>query len=92
MHKSSQPVHLSTPLIGILAVLVVVGLLLVFHAVVTGAVQDGELRRQAGVTHAAATWRCSLLRDLSARDSCLLQTNAAVNAIQSGVMHASALN
>ena len=92
MYKPSQPFHLSTPLIGILAAWVVVGMLLVFHAVVKGAVQDGEFRRQAGVTLAAAAWRCSLLRDLRARDSCLLQTDVAVTAIPSGVMHASALN
>ena len=92
MHKPSHPFHLSTPLIGIVATLVVVGMLLVFHAVVKGAVQDGEFRRQADLTQAAVTWRCSLLRDLPARDSCLSQTFAAVNAIQPGAMHASALN
>jgi hypothetical protein len=92
MYKSSQPFHLSTSLIGVLAALVVVGMLLIFHAVVQGAVQDGESRRQAGVTQAAATWRCSLLRDLRARDICLLQTDVVITAIPSGVMHASALN
>jgi hypothetical protein len=92
MHKPSHPFHLSTPLIGIVAALVVVGMLLVFHSVVQGAVRDGEFRRQADITQATATWRCGLLRDLSARDSCLSQTSAAVNAIQPGAMHASALN
>jgi hypothetical protein len=51
----------------------IVGLLLAFHHVVRGAVQQGELRRKATATLAEAAWRCNILRE---RDSCLVQQSA----------------
>ena len=62
---------------GIVAMLGIIGLLLTFHQVVLGAVQQGELRRQATATHAEATWRCNALQGLRASDTCLMQLNAA---------------
>jgi len=61
----------------ILATLIILGLLLTFHQVVRGAVQQSELRHKAAAKHTEVTWRCKLLRDLSESESCLLQLNAA---------------
>jgi len=58
---------------AILAALAIFGLLLAFHQVVRGAVQQGELRRKATATHAEAVWRCNALGGLHGRDDCLLQ-------------------
>lgn len=60
----------------LLATLLILGLLLTFHQVVSGAAQQGELRRQAVIEQAQATWRCRGLSAISARDHCLLQLNA----------------
>lgn len=60
---------------GIVSTLAILGLLLAFHQVVQGAVQQGKLRGQAAALHAEATWRCNTLQDLPARGSCLLQLN-----------------
>jgi hypothetical protein len=57
----------------ILAALAAVGLLVAFHQVVRGAVQQGELRRLASAVHAEAVWHCNALRGSHMRDSCLLQ-------------------
>jgi hypothetical protein len=65
--------HASPVWLGILATIAIVGLLLAFHHVVRGAVQQGELRRKATATHAEAAWRCNILRAL---DSCLVQQSA----------------
>jgi len=65
-HTMHPPVWL-----GILATIAIVGLLLAFHHVLRGAVQQGELRRQATATHAEAVWRCNSLRNL---DNCLVQS------------------
>lgn len=92
MHKTRQSFHLPTLVLGVVAFLVIIGMLFAFHWVVRGAVQDGEFRRQANATQATAAWRCNMLRDLPARGSCLAQTDAAVKANSSGAMHASALN
>ena len=81
MQKTLQAFHLPAAVIGVVAFLIVVGMLMVFHSVVQGAVQAGEFRRQASATQAAAAWRCNRLRDLIARDSCLLQTFAPAKAI-----------
>jgi hypothetical protein len=59
--------------LGILATIAIVGLLLAFHHVVRGAVQQGELRRKATATHAEAAWRCNILRE---PESCGVQPNA----------------
>ena len=61
----------------ILAMLATVGLLLSFHGVVQGAVETGELRRQAAATHAMQTWRCNTQGESRASDaSCLAQRGA----------------
>lgn len=75
MNKTIQTANLFVPALGALAIVAIIGILLAFHAVVQGAVQNGEARRQAGITQADAIWRCKLLRDLSERDSCLQQAN-----------------
>lgn len=75
MNKTIQTANLSTPVLGALAIVAIVGMLLAFHSVVQGAVQNGEFRRQANITQADAIWRCKLLRDLSARNICLQQTD-----------------
>jgi hypothetical protein len=58
---------------GTLAALAIVGLLLAFHQVVRGAVEQGELRRKATAMQAEAVWRCNALRGPLGRDDCLLQ-------------------
>lgn len=60
-----------------IAVLTVLFLLLAFHQVVRGAVQQGELLRMATATHSEGVWRCSSLRGQRVRESCLAQMNAA---------------
>lgn len=51
--------------------LVVAGLLLVFHAVATQAVTQSVLRQQARSAQSQALWRCKLLSEVSARQACL---------------------
>ncbi len=63
--------------LGILAMLTVLGMLLAFHDVVRGAVQQGELQRLAAATHAEATWRCKVLSSPRERGDCQLQLDAA---------------
>ena len=58
-----------------LAILSILGLLSAFHQVVSGATQQGELRRKAAAVQVEATWRCNAVRPMSARDSCLQQLN-----------------
>lgn len=64
---------------GILAALIILGMLLAFHQVVVGAVQQGELRHKATAMQAEAAWRCNSLRGLDASGSCLLQLNLAAH-------------
>lgn len=61
----------------ILSILIILGLLLVFHQVVLEAVQRSELRRKANAMHIEATWRCNSLRGPRASYSCLLRLNSA---------------
>lgn len=61
---------------GILATLIIFGLLLAFHQVVTGAVQQSELRLKATAMRSEATWRCNTLRGLGASESCRSQLKA----------------
>jgi hypothetical protein len=56
-----------------LAALAAVALLVGFHQVVRGAVQQGELRHVAWVVHADTVWRCNALRGQSERDDCLVE-------------------
>jgi hypothetical protein len=65
---------------GLLATLVIFGMLMAFHDVVSGAVRQGEIRNKAIAAHVTATLRCNSLRDPHARDSCLLQLETAASA------------
>ena len=56
---------------GLLATTAVLALLLAFHQVVQGAVQQGESRRQAAAALADATWRCKALRGVDHARDCL---------------------
>jgi len=61
---------------AILAVLAILSLLLAFHQVVLGAVQQGELRRKATAMQAGAAWRCNVIPVARSRDDCLMRLNA----------------
>ena len=68
------PPGMQTPVWSIiLGSLIILGMLLAFHQVVHGAVQQGELRHKANALHAEATWRCKILPGRGASDGCLLQ-------------------
>ena len=73
----------------ILVVVVVAGLMLTFHGVVRGAVEQGEGRRVATAALTQATWRCNALRGLGASGACLAQLNAAA-ALNVGLTQAAA--
>ena len=64
----------------IVGALLILGLLLAFHDVVSEAAKKGDLRRKADALFAQATWRCNTAQAMSARDNCLLQLNAAFGA------------
>lgn len=66
--------------LGVLATTAIFGLLLAFHDVVSGAVQQSEFRNRAIAARVTATLRCNSLRDSTARDSCLLQLDSAASA------------
>lgn len=57
----------------ILGSLIILGMLMAFHQVVHGAVQQGDLRNRTNALHAEATWRCKILPGRDASDGCLLQ-------------------
>ena len=60
--RPGWPAALRSPLAhAILATLAMLGLLLAFHQVVLGAVQQGELRRKATAMQADAAWRCNAM-------------------------------
>ena len=63
----------------ILAALLILGMLLAFHQVVSGVVQQGELRHKATAMQAAAAWHCRTLGGPGASQSCLLQLNLATH-------------
>lgn len=68
------PAGVRSPLwLGTLATLVIVGMLLAFHQVVSGAVEQGEMRRKASAMDVEVNWRCGP----RASDSCLQQLKAA---------------
>ena len=56
---------------AIAGTLAVLGLLLAFHQVVSGGVQQADLRHKAVAMQAAAIWRCNVLGTPSTRDGCL---------------------
>ncbi len=69
----------------VLAALAALGLLLAFHQVVRGAVQQGELRRTATAAHAVATWRCGTLANAATRASCLAELAAMPRGFEAAV-------
>ena len=75
MQKTTQTFNWSTPALGALATLVILGMLTAFHSVVQGAVKNGEVHRQAIAVQSNAVQRCKMLRHLPARSSCLQQTD-----------------
>lgn len=60
----------------LLGAVLIVGMLLAFHQVVHGAVQQGALRHKAIAAHTEAARRCNALQGPVA-GSCLLKLNAA---------------
>jgi hypothetical protein len=66
---------------NILGALIIVGMLLAFHQVVHGAVQQSALRHKASAVHGEATQRCNALQGQGASDNCRLQLNAAYDGI-----------
>lgn len=60
----------------ILAILALMGLLLVLHYVVRGALQHNELRQEAEALHARALWRCNKLQDHVVSGICLSRVSA----------------
>jgi hypothetical protein len=58
------------------AALIVVGLLIGFHHVVSGAVRQGELLRMSTANRAQAVWRCESLRGVRLRAACMNELNA----------------
>ena len=61
---------------AVVAVLAISSLLLAFHQVVSGAVQQSELRRKADATQAEASWLCNAMQGPLARDKCRLELSA----------------
>lgn len=66
--------------LAVLAILIILSLMLVFHQVVLGAVAQGEFRQQARNQQSKEFWRCNSLRVPGERDNCLRQLNATVSA------------
>lgn len=59
-----------------MAVVVLLAMLLVFHYVVRGSLQQSELRHKAAAVHAEAIWRCNNLKGREVSGHCLLQASA----------------
>lgn len=57
----------------VVAMLVIFGLLLAFHDVVSNGKQQAELRHKATALRAVAVWHCNGVPAMAARDRCLLQ-------------------
>lgn len=53
-----------------LATLAIVGLLVIFHQVVRGAVAEGEARRKAAAAQFEVAWRCNAEPGLHVRGTC----------------------
>lgn len=92
MAKIFPGIHVSDSILCALATLAALGMLMVFHTVVSDAVQQGEVRRQVSALRADAMWRCKNLPNLAARAACLLRVNAPAESGLSGAMHVSALS
>ena len=61
---------------GVALILVSFGLVVAFHQVVRGAVDQGDTRRKGAATHAEAVWRCKALQGPRMRVECLLRLNS----------------
>lgn len=72
------------PLIA--AILILLGMLLVFHYVVREALRQSELRHKAMAVHAEGIWRCKNLQGREVSGTCLLQVNA--EARKAALLHA----
>jgi len=59
-----------------LALLLVLGMVLVFHAVVSQSVNQGALRQHARLAQAQALQRCAQLPHAPERQACRLEANA----------------
>ena len=57
----------------VVAMLVIFGLLLAFHDVVSNGKQQAELRHKATALRAVAVWHCNGVPAMAARDRCLSQ-------------------
>lgn len=76
----SLPVAVRSPVWpAIVAVLIIFGMLMAFHEVVSGAVQQSLLRNKATAMHSEATWRCNALQGARASENCLSRLNAVVS-------------
>lgn len=64
----------------LLGAVLIVGMLLAFFQVVSGAVEQGKARRLASAAQLTATAACSAMRGPSAQDACRVQVNAASSA------------
>ncbi len=64
----------------VLGSLLILGMLMAFHQVVNGAVQQSQLRNNANALQAGAIGRCHILPGRDASDRCLLQLRARANA------------
>jgi hypothetical protein len=67
-------------LLGVVGTVLILGMLLAFVQVVSGAVEQGKARRGATAAHLVATARCTAMRAPSAQDACRVQVAAASNA------------
>lgn len=61
---------------AIMAALAISSLLVAFHQLVSGAVQQSELRRKADATQAEASRLCNAMQEPLARDKCRLELSA----------------
>jgi hypothetical protein len=66
--------------LAVLAILITVSLMLLFHQVLLGAVAQGELRQQARDQQSEVFWRCNSMGATAERDNCLRQFNATARA------------
>jgi len=63
--------------LAVLAILITLSLMLLFHQVLLGAVAQGELRQKARNQQSEVFWRCNSMGAAAERDNCLRQFNAA---------------
>ena len=66
--------------LAVLAILITLSLMLLFHQVLLGAVAQGELRQQARNQQSEVFWRCNSMGATAERDNCLRRANATVRA------------